>query len=223
MHINFDTWINSLHITMFLREPCKGLTRKLVLAFDVGTTFSGVSYCVLSPGDVPVIRGVARSVASSNTMSLAHGAIADILRKRVSEVTPKYHQIYITTFRDTSALWILHQVWYYSWQGSKVRYSNRATEIGRVRPHSKFRMPSSRHSFLLHSQDVADLFEPSIEAIIEAFEQQRRAASTPINVSIIFHSCTRRIITSPWRWFAWLAVLPLATGCLRDSRNIFYL
>ncbi|KAG2137644.1 hypothetical protein BD769DRAFT_1351691, partial [Suillus cothurnatus] len=34
----------------------------------------------------------------------------------------------------------------------------------------------------LAGQDVADLFEPSIEAIIEAFEQQRRAASTPINM-----------------------------------------
>jgi hypothetical protein len=40
-------------------------------------------------------------------MSLAHGAIADILRRRVSEVTPKYHQFYTTTLRDTSALWVL--------------------------------------------------------------------------------------------------------------------
>ncbi|KAG1846557.1 hypothetical protein DFJ58DRAFT_747163 [Suillus subalutaceus] len=45
---------------MFLREPYKGPTRKLVLAFDVGTTFSGVSYCMLDPGEVPVIRGVSR-------------------------------------------------------------------------------------------------------------------------------------------------------------------
>ncbi|KAG2063017.1 hypothetical protein BDR04DRAFT_1111856 [Suillus decipiens] len=42
------------------REPYKGSTRKLVLAFDVGTTFSGVSYCLLDPGEVPVIRGVAK-------------------------------------------------------------------------------------------------------------------------------------------------------------------
>ncbi|KAJ8595459.1 hypothetical protein M405DRAFT_759150 [Rhizopogon salebrosus TDB-379] len=41
-------------------KPYKGLTRKLVLAFDVGTTFSGVSYCILVPGEVPVIRGVSR-------------------------------------------------------------------------------------------------------------------------------------------------------------------
>ncbi|KAG1734623.1 hypothetical protein EDB19DRAFT_1638867 [Suillus lakei] len=45
---------------MLPREPYKGSTRKLVLAFDVGTTFSGVSYCMLDPGEVPVIRGVAR-------------------------------------------------------------------------------------------------------------------------------------------------------------------
>lgn len=31
-------------IYMFSRTPYNGLFRKLVLAFDVGTTFSGVSY-----------------------------------------------------------------------------------------------------------------------------------------------------------------------------------
>ncbi|OJA08938.1 hypothetical protein AZE42_05317, partial [Rhizopogon vesiculosus] len=45
---------------MLPREPYEGDTRKLVLAFDVGTTFSGVSYCILDPGEVPVIRGVSR-------------------------------------------------------------------------------------------------------------------------------------------------------------------
>ncbi|KAF5332092.1 hypothetical protein D9611_008026 [Ephemerocybe angulata] len=40
--------------------PYRGLRRKLVLAFDVGTTFSGVSYCVLDPGSVPEIKGVTR-------------------------------------------------------------------------------------------------------------------------------------------------------------------
>ncbi|OAX34713.1 hypothetical protein K503DRAFT_774259 [Rhizopogon vinicolor AM-OR11-026] len=43
-----------------LTTPYKGLTQKLVLAFDVGTTFSGVSYCILHPGEVPVIQGVNR-------------------------------------------------------------------------------------------------------------------------------------------------------------------
>ncbi|KAJ8595460.1 hypothetical protein M405DRAFT_929541 [Rhizopogon salebrosus TDB-379] len=45
---------------MLQRKPYEGLTRKLVLAFDVGTTFSGVSYCILDPGEVPVIQGVSR-------------------------------------------------------------------------------------------------------------------------------------------------------------------
>ncbi|OAX34711.1 hypothetical protein K503DRAFT_803366 [Rhizopogon vinicolor AM-OR11-026] len=45
---------------MLPREPYKGSTRKLVLAFDVGTTFTGVSYCILDPGEVPAIRGVSR-------------------------------------------------------------------------------------------------------------------------------------------------------------------
>ncbi|KAG9307937.1 hypothetical protein JVU11DRAFT_12878 [Chiua virens] len=34
--------------------------RKLVLAFDIGTTFSGISYCILEPGKVPEILGVTR-------------------------------------------------------------------------------------------------------------------------------------------------------------------
>ena len=39
---------------------------------------------------------------------------------------------------------------------------------------------------LSYSQDVADLFEPSVKAIIEAFEHQRRVASTPVNVGSLF-------------------------------------
>jgi hypothetical protein len=40
------------------RKPYKGLQKKLVIAFDVGTTFSGVSYAVLVPGEPPLIQGV---------------------------------------------------------------------------------------------------------------------------------------------------------------------
>lgn len=45
---------------MIPRKPFEGLARKLVLAFDVGTTYSGVSYCILDPGEIPKILGVAR-------------------------------------------------------------------------------------------------------------------------------------------------------------------
>jgi hypothetical protein len=42
------------------RQPYSGAYRKLVLAFDVGTTFSGISYSILDPGLVPEIKGVNR-------------------------------------------------------------------------------------------------------------------------------------------------------------------
>ncbi|KIJ11257.1 hypothetical protein PAXINDRAFT_15797 [Paxillus involutus ATCC 200175] len=45
---------------MFSRQPYSGSSRKLVLAFDVGTTFSGVSYCILDPGEIPQIHGVSK-------------------------------------------------------------------------------------------------------------------------------------------------------------------
>ena len=41
-------------------KPYRGTARKLVLAMDVGTTFSGVSYAILDPGEVPQIHGVTR-------------------------------------------------------------------------------------------------------------------------------------------------------------------
>ncbi|KAI5116259.1 hypothetical protein M0805_008164, partial [Coniferiporia weirii] len=42
------------------RKPYSGDKRALALAFDVGTTFSGVSYAFLEPGEVPKIHGVTR-------------------------------------------------------------------------------------------------------------------------------------------------------------------
>ena len=47
---------------MARQEPYLGAHRKLVLAFDVGTTFSGVGYAVLDPGEEPKIQGVTRRV-----------------------------------------------------------------------------------------------------------------------------------------------------------------
>ncbi|RDB20568.1 Heat shock protein 12A [Hypsizygus marmoreus] len=45
---------------MPFRSPYNGIHRKLVLAFDIGTTFSGISYSILDPGLVPEIKGVTR-------------------------------------------------------------------------------------------------------------------------------------------------------------------
>jgi hypothetical protein len=42
------------------RKPHAGSTRSLVIAIDVGTTFSGVSYAILEPGEIPKIHGVTR-------------------------------------------------------------------------------------------------------------------------------------------------------------------
>jgi hypothetical protein len=42
------------------RKPHRGPSRSLVIALDVGTTFSGVSYAILEPGEVPKIHGVTR-------------------------------------------------------------------------------------------------------------------------------------------------------------------
>lgn len=51
-------------VTSDTRKPYSGNTRSLVLAFDVGTTFSGVSYAILEPNEIPMIHGVTRCVES---------------------------------------------------------------------------------------------------------------------------------------------------------------
>ena len=38
--------------------PYNGFKKKLIIAFDVGATFSGVSYVVLIPRELPLIQGV---------------------------------------------------------------------------------------------------------------------------------------------------------------------
>ena len=48
------------------RGPFSGSARKLVMAFDVGTTYSGASYAVLDPGLVPEIHGVTRYTVLQN-------------------------------------------------------------------------------------------------------------------------------------------------------------
>ena len=45
-------------------QPHTGPT-KLVVAFDIGTTYSGISYCILERGRVPEILGVTKQVLCS--------------------------------------------------------------------------------------------------------------------------------------------------------------
>lgn len=61
-------------ITSDTRKPYSGNTRSLVLAFDVGTTFSGVSYAILEPNEIPKIHCVTRSVLSSHPVAFAHAS-----------------------------------------------------------------------------------------------------------------------------------------------------
>ncbi|KAG2358893.1 hypothetical protein BDR07DRAFT_1293671 [Suillus spraguei] len=51
---------------MLLRQPYRGSDPKLVLAFDVGTTYSTISYCILYPGKVPQIQSVNRYPAQEH-------------------------------------------------------------------------------------------------------------------------------------------------------------
>jgi len=44
------------------RARYSGPSRKLVVAFDIGTTFSGAAYAFLDPGQFPQIRSVTRRV-----------------------------------------------------------------------------------------------------------------------------------------------------------------
>jgi hypothetical protein len=58
---------------MLPRQPYRGPVRKLVLAFDVGTTYSAISYCILGPGEVPKIEPVTWSVfITQHTCSIVH-------------------------------------------------------------------------------------------------------------------------------------------------------
>ncbi|EKM51021.1 uncharacterized protein PHACADRAFT_212923 [Phanerochaete carnosa HHB-10118-sp] len=51
---------------MLSLKPYSGPLRKLVIAFDIGTTFSGIGYAVLDPGEVPRIQGVTRFPGQEN-------------------------------------------------------------------------------------------------------------------------------------------------------------
>ena len=50
------------------RNTYTGGSRKLVVALDIGTTFSGAAYALLDPDEVPKIQSVTRKVfpATSN-------------------------------------------------------------------------------------------------------------------------------------------------------------
>ncbi|KAI0704720.1 hypothetical protein C8Q76DRAFT_181174 [Earliella scabrosa] len=57
------------HFAMPSLQPYRGTSRKLVLGIDVGTTYSGVAYALLDPGEVPKIHGVTRFPGQEKTAS----------------------------------------------------------------------------------------------------------------------------------------------------------
>ena len=50
----------------------RGSRKTLVLSFDIGTTFSGVSYAILDPGEAPKIRPVMRYVLLPLVYTYSH-------------------------------------------------------------------------------------------------------------------------------------------------------
>ncbi|OJT02592.1 Heat shock 70 kDa protein 12B [Trametes pubescens] len=47
-------------------QPYRGIVRKLVVAMDIGTTYSGVAYAFLDPGETPKIQGITRYPGQEN-------------------------------------------------------------------------------------------------------------------------------------------------------------
>ena len=70
-----DGFLSHYHPSM-ARTPYSGTSRKLVLAFDIGTTYSGAAYAFLDPGEVPEITPVTRC-----GLSLSQYLTAVIIRK----------------------------------------------------------------------------------------------------------------------------------------------
>jgi len=57
---------NALSLTPVMETPrarYSGPSQKLVVALDIGTTFSGAAYIFLDPGQVPQIQPVTRRVS----------------------------------------------------------------------------------------------------------------------------------------------------------------
>lgn len=74
-----SSFIVSLTIMLPL-SPYKGNSRKLVIGIDIGTTFSGVAYCVLDPGEVPKVLSITRCVhfLDVHFPIMSHIAVAQI-------------------------------------------------------------------------------------------------------------------------------------------------
>jgi hypothetical protein len=83
------------------RQPFQGPCRKLVLALDVGTTYSGISYSILDPGEVPQIKGVTRY--ETFEFLKPSKRFPDFQAREVLVVTLRYLLSFIIVKKETSA------------------------------------------------------------------------------------------------------------------------
>ena len=71
-------------------QPYKGKSTSIVFGIDVGTTFSGVSYAILEPGEVPKIHGVTRYVWHYVVLTMRLLFIVDFLDRNMLLATQRY-------------------------------------------------------------------------------------------------------------------------------------
>ncbi len=84
-------------------KPYNGFQRKLVIAFDVGTTFSGVSYAVLIPRELPLIHGVTKYVTAPIVVELPMDKFSDSQVNTVVAATARYQVWFVTMKAEPSS------------------------------------------------------------------------------------------------------------------------
>ena len=67
---------------MLAQQPYRGTIPKLVLGIDIGTTYSGVAYAFLDPGETPRIHSVTRYVSRDHNLHLQRHSADVVLRNR---------------------------------------------------------------------------------------------------------------------------------------------
>ena len=105
---------NHLNSSIASTAPYSGPQRKLVVGIDVGTTFSGVSYCILDPGVVPLVQGVNRCVLFLCTHMCSTPSDATALVTQHSQESAemrKYRRSFTMTPMVRFELWAQRLCW----------------------------------------------------------------------------------------------------------------
>ena len=85
-------------------KPYDGFQKKLIIAFDVGATFSGVSYVVLIPRELPLIQGVKVGGDCKIPSVVCYDGTGNVVA--IGSET-KLTRILILNFRKSRVLWRL--------------------------------------------------------------------------------------------------------------------